>query len=220
MREAIRKIRPKGAVAPLLTHLRRELFHAAWGVLLEDDEFLHAYEHGMVLRCSDGVVRRVYPRIFVYSADYPEKFVVFSYYLCSSRLTSLTRVLIATIRDMGRCPCPRCLVTKDRLGAVGSTSDRQARTDSARHDSEERQQKVSEARMRIYNDGYVVNSDVVENLLKDDSLVPTEVGVLRLGLLSCAVTDRYAPLRRTPSPRSRDSMHTGLSISMRSSSLI
>ncbi|TFK78527.1 hypothetical protein K466DRAFT_606902 [Polyporus arcularius HHB13444] len=156
VREAIRKIRPKGAVAPLLTHLRRELFHAAWGVILEDDEFLHAYEHGMVLRCSDGVVRRVYPRIFVYSADYPEK------------------VLIATIRDMGRCPCPRCLVTKDRLGAVGSTSDRQARTDSARHDNEERQQRVSEARTRIYNDGYVVNSDVVENLLKDDSLVPTE----------------------------------------------
>jgi hypothetical protein len=38
-----------------------------------DDEFLHAYEHGVVLECIDGIRRRVYPRIFTYSADYPEK---------------------------------------------------------------------------------------------------------------------------------------------------
>lgn len=38
-----------------------------------DDDFLKAYEHGIVIRCGDGVLRRVYPRIFTYSADYPEK---------------------------------------------------------------------------------------------------------------------------------------------------
>jgi hypothetical protein len=61
-----------GALDPLLAHLRREVFHEAWRLLL-DDEFVHAYEHGIVLHCADGIRRRVYPRIFTYSADYPEK---------------------------------------------------------------------------------------------------------------------------------------------------
>lgn len=60
------------ASAPLLMHCRRELFHAQWASIL-DDEFIHAYEHGMVIDCADGVRRRVYPRLFTYSADYPEK---------------------------------------------------------------------------------------------------------------------------------------------------
>jgi hypothetical protein len=47
--------------------------HAVWKHLL-DDEFLHAYRYGIVLVCPDGVRRRVYPRLFTYSADYPEKY--------------------------------------------------------------------------------------------------------------------------------------------------
>lgn len=46
--------------------------HAIW-LLLLDADFMHAYEHGVVIMCGDGVVRRVFPRIFTYSADYPEK---------------------------------------------------------------------------------------------------------------------------------------------------
>lgn len=56
------------------THCHRELFHAQWSDLL-DDKFLEAYEHGMVLVCGDGIKRRLFPRIFTYSADYPEKYV-------------------------------------------------------------------------------------------------------------------------------------------------
>lgn len=48
--------------------------HAIWALLL-DEEFLHAYVHGIVITCADGITRRVYPRIFTYSADYPEKSV-------------------------------------------------------------------------------------------------------------------------------------------------
>ena len=58
----------------ILTHCRRELFHAVWKVLL-DDAFLHVYKYGIVIKCHDGVERRVYPRIFTYAADYPEKYV-------------------------------------------------------------------------------------------------------------------------------------------------
>lgn len=56
----------------ILPHCRRELMHAVWRTLLDDD-FLHAYKYGIVIKCHDGVERRVYPRIFTYSADYPEK---------------------------------------------------------------------------------------------------------------------------------------------------
>ena len=58
--------------ADILTHCRREVMHAVW-VLLLDEEFMHAYEHGIVIECPDGKFRRFYPRIFTYSADYPEK---------------------------------------------------------------------------------------------------------------------------------------------------
>jgi len=56
----------------LLTHCRRELMHEVWRQLL-DPEFILAYQHGIVIKCLDGVFRRFYPRIFTYSADYPEK---------------------------------------------------------------------------------------------------------------------------------------------------
>ena len=63
---------PKKNNADLLAHCKRELFHVVWGILL-DKAFLDAYENGMVVKCYDGRYRRVYPRIFTYSADYPEK---------------------------------------------------------------------------------------------------------------------------------------------------
>lgn len=56
----------------ILTHCRRELMHGVWKLLLDDD-FVHAYQYGMVVKCADGIERRVYPRFFTYSADYPEK---------------------------------------------------------------------------------------------------------------------------------------------------
>jgi len=44
-------------------------------MVLLDDEFMEAWKHGIVIVCCDGIKRRFYPRIFVYSADYPEKCV-------------------------------------------------------------------------------------------------------------------------------------------------
>ena len=56
----------------ILTHCHRELVHGVWRIIL-DDNFLHAYKYGIVIKCHDGIVRQVYPRIFTYSADYSEK---------------------------------------------------------------------------------------------------------------------------------------------------
>jgi hypothetical protein len=65
---------PNSASKPaVLTHCKRELMQACWGMILDDDEFLEAYIHGVVVECADGIMRRLYPRIFTYSADYPEK---------------------------------------------------------------------------------------------------------------------------------------------------
>jgi hypothetical protein len=61
-----------GASSKLLTHCRQELIHAAWELLLDDD-FVEGYRLGWVIKCEDGVTRRLFPRIFTYSADYPEK---------------------------------------------------------------------------------------------------------------------------------------------------
>ncbi len=44
-------------------------------MLLLDPEFMHAYVHGIVIECADGILHRVYPHFFTYSADYPEKYV-------------------------------------------------------------------------------------------------------------------------------------------------
>jgi hypothetical protein len=46
--------------------------HAVWTKILDDD-FLHAYKYGIVIKCVDRIKRRIYPQFFSYSADYPEK---------------------------------------------------------------------------------------------------------------------------------------------------
>lgn len=64
------------ATEDTLRHLRRELIHAVWQILLDDD-FIDAYENGIVIMFPDGILRRLFPRFFTYSADYPEKCVNF-----------------------------------------------------------------------------------------------------------------------------------------------
>ncbi|KAG9082806.1 hypothetical protein FRC06_004855, partial [Ceratobasidium sp. 370] len=72
IKDTITKLNGRAPSSALLTHLRHELMHT---VLLEllDDDFLHAWRHGIVIKCADGITRRVFPRILTYSADYPER---------------------------------------------------------------------------------------------------------------------------------------------------
>jgi len=72
IQDAYRNEFGKPATAAVLTHCKRELMHAIWCHLL-DDKFMEAYINGMLVECVDGIVRRFFPRIFTYSADYPEK---------------------------------------------------------------------------------------------------------------------------------------------------
>lgn len=61
------------ATAATLTHCKREVMQAVWRFLLDAD-FVHAYEHGIVIKFPDGISRHVFPRTFTYAADYPEKY--------------------------------------------------------------------------------------------------------------------------------------------------
>ena len=62
------------ASTAVLKFCKRELMNQIWHLLLDAD-FIEAYAHGMLIKCGDGVTRRVFPRILTYSADYPEKCV-------------------------------------------------------------------------------------------------------------------------------------------------
>ena len=97
-----------------------------------------------------------------------------------SKLTK-ARVLIATIRQLGGCPCTRCLIPTGRLHNLGMVRDRQQHTTLVRSDAS-RSQLVATAHSFIYEKNYGVDSTAVESLLKPDSWVPTSVSVTIISL--------------------------------------
>ena len=70
----------------ILIYLKHELMHVIWKLIL-NDKLMEAYEHGIVIKCSNDIWQRFYPQFFTYSADYPEKCVLNNlYYLFSLSL--------------------------------------------------------------------------------------------------------------------------------------
>ena len=58
--------------AETITHCKRELIHAVWMLIL-NTAFMTACEVGILIQFADQIIRRVFPRLFAYMADYPEK---------------------------------------------------------------------------------------------------------------------------------------------------
>lgn len=87
----------------------------------------------------------------------------------------MTRILLATIRNFGLCPCPRCLVPKDKIPDVGKVYDDRRRITASRIDSTARKFDIDAARIFIYEKGHSVKSAAVERILRDKSHVPTTV---------------------------------------------
>ena len=83
--------------------------------------------------------------------------------------------MVATIKDLGLHPCPRCLVSIDKIHALGREDDRKRREESHRQDDAERRKKVDDARKSLYDEGYAISGKYVDGLLKDESMVPTKV---------------------------------------------
>jgi hypothetical protein len=87
----------------------------------------------------------------------------------------LRRILLASIRNLGRRPCPRCLVPLDRTHLLGSEYDMRTRQERPRNWDHQHQFDLETVRRFIYESNMQVNSSAVEKLLYEDSLVPTVV---------------------------------------------
>ena len=87
------------------------------------------------------------------------------------------RILLASIRNLGRCPCPRCLIPLDRAPNMGRPRDMAQRTSLVRVDDLVLHSRIKAAREMIYMKNYKTDSKVVEDLLQHNSLVPTIVGL-------------------------------------------
>ena len=85
------------------------------------------------------------------------------------------RVLLATIRDKGHCPCPRCLIPKSNLHHTGFLKDLAARFSLARTYLVD---KVKLAQQAIYVLGQPLKGTTAETILKDESLVLMLVRIL------------------------------------------
>jgi hypothetical protein len=85
-----------------MTFLKHELVHAIWSLLLTDD-FINAYIFGIVVLCADGISRRLFPRFFTYSADYPEKYV--RAYLCSTLTDTFSTELFSRLSSTSDIAC-------------------------------------------------------------------------------------------------------------------
>ncbi|KAF8230243.1 hypothetical protein L208DRAFT_1282850, partial [Tricholoma matsutake] len=148
----------KSATAAVLTHCKRDLMHAIWTLLL-DTELMHAYVHGIVMECIDGILQCFFPRFFIYSADYPEK------------------VLLACIKYLGNMPCPQCLICKADVPMVGSKYDQRKREMHQQKDDTTWRKDGELAQKWFYKNGMAVTSVHTDGLLGPKSLVPTRVGI-------------------------------------------
>jgi hypothetical protein len=87
-------------------------------------------------------------------------------------LINIARVLLATIRDKGLSPCPRCLTPKSGMDQTGAKRDSQFREKNVR---KYLLNYVRAARDAIYKRASAICGVVIDRLLKPTSSVPTLV---------------------------------------------
>ncbi|KAG6808787.1 hypothetical protein H0H92_002888 [Tricholoma furcatifolium] len=142
------------ASSSILTHLKRELIHGAWKIILTD-EFKNIYREGIVLLCGDGICRRLYLRFFCYSADYPE------------------RTLMACIKQMGIYLCATCQIMKAQIQRLGTKLHDIIWSGKHRMDSSQHLAEIRKARKIIFQKGYAATGKAIERKL-GYSFVPIE----------------------------------------------
>ncbi|EJF64367.1 hypothetical protein DICSQDRAFT_54144 [Dichomitus squalens LYAD-421 SS1] len=164
---------PSAAVIRLLKH---DLMQKIWLQLLDAD-FMHAFEHGMLVECGDGVLRRLFPRIFLYSADYPEK------------------CLVACLKFLGKCACPACLIEKKDFGKMGTKIDLKHRVTKKREDTGFLRAAIAKAREWIFSLGRAPEgSNIKATLLNKVSVTPTRSAFsIRFAKFGHNFYDLFAP---------------------------
>ncbi|KAI0644637.1 hypothetical protein C8Q79DRAFT_913099 [Trametes meyenii] len=155
IRRAYEDIYGTSPTEAVLRFCKKELMQQIWTLLL-DDNFVHAYAHGIVVKCGDGITRRLFPRILTYSADYPEK------------------CLIACIKFLGRCPCPACLVDKAKIYLLGTKRDMWSRLNSLRKDTSWLRSTLARVRGWLFERGLAPEGKAVEAVLGPTSTSPNQ----------------------------------------------
>lgn len=96
--------------------------------------------------------------------------------LCGNAQSSLScRIILASIKNLGKYPCPRCKVQMEHVPKMGEPEDRLARVETARLDNQTKRSAVESARALIYKDNLAVTNNKVEDLLSFGSLLPIDV---------------------------------------------
>ncbi|KAI0737908.1 hypothetical protein C8Q80DRAFT_1263018 [Daedaleopsis nitida] len=142
------------ATAAVLTFLKRELIQAIILLILDTDNFMYIYVHGQIIDCGDGVRRRDFPRFFIWSADYVEK------------------VILACIKYLARCHCPRCRINKEHTIGLGTLADIYRRN-KVREDNDDVVYRITLVRKWIFEEGMPLTSVHLDRILGDLSLTPT-----------------------------------------------
>ena len=84
------------------------------------------------------------------------------------------RALIAALKPLANCLCPRCLIEKNEVSDAGTVADKERRESKQRMDNEAVHSKIRRARALVFK-GYSLNSKRVKELLDSQSLNPIRV---------------------------------------------
>ncbi|OWZ25829.1 hypothetical protein C370_07304 [Cryptococcus neoformans A1-35-8] len=134
------KSQPKHAMPEAVkAFLKREILQKAWHKQLLEPSFKAACEDGVIMKCGDGVMRRIFPKIIIYSADLQEKSYMSGYTSCGTQ-------------------CPNCMMKKENFANIGKIVDKVERKRFPRADSQEMQKAVLKARKRIFEHGRPIQS--------------------------------------------------------------
>ena len=103
-----------------MTHCHWEIYHAQWLIIL-NDEFLEAYEHGVVVEVCDNKQYR-FTHVYLPILQITRKSKTS---LCCLNIDNLIhlRIMIAGIWNLGQCPCPQCLIPMVHVPNMGMSWD-------------------------------------------------------------------------------------------------
>lgn len=83
-------------------------------------------------------------------------------------------MLLACIKYLSHCPCPRCLIVKTQIPAMGTKADERHRG-QVRNDDDHLQRAISRARECIFMQGIGVTGKWVQQLVGEKSCMPIQV---------------------------------------------
>ena len=90
----------------------------------------------------------------------------------------IDRIILASIKNLGKYPCPHCKVQMGHISRMGEPEDWLVRVKAARLDDMNRREAVESARGLIFKDNLAITNNVVEDLLSVGSYLPINMSTL------------------------------------------